>query len=43
MLTWPVQLAILGFLAVVWTAQWLDWEAGIQEGKFDRRWRRRRV
>jgi hypothetical protein len=30
MLTWPFQLAIVGFLIVMWIAQWLDWQSGIQ-------------
>jgi hypothetical protein len=43
MLTWPFQLAAICFLALIAIAQWLDWQAGIQERQLDCRFRRRIV
>ncbi len=31
MVTLPFQLLAVGFLALVWIAQWLDWESGIED------------
>jgi len=43
MLPWPFQLGALCFLALIWTAQWLDWQSGIQERHFDCHFRKRNV
>jgi hypothetical protein len=43
MVTWPFQFVALGFLALIWIAQWLDWESGIQERQLNWHPRRRGV
>lgn len=35
MITWLFQFVALGFLAVIWIAQWLDWESGIQDRRLN--------
>ena len=41
MLPWPIQLASLCFLVLIWTAQWLDWQSTIQDRHLDCHFRKR--
>jgi hypothetical protein len=41
MLPWLFELAALGFLIVIWVAQWLDWQSGMRDRQLDCHFRRR--
>jgi len=41
MLPWPFQLAAFCFLILIWIAQWLDWQSGIQDRRLDCHFRKR--
>jgi len=41
MLPWPFQLGAFCFLVLIWIAQWLDWQSGLQDRALDCHFRRR--
>ena len=42
MTTWLFRLVAICFLALIWIAQWLDWESGIQDRQLSRHFKKSR-